>query len=42
MWKVNEKKASVWSRLDKDSDIDVFIYGDHVNPTDDNEETESD
>lgn len=31
MWHVNEKKASIWTRLDADCDIDEFIYGDECN-----------
>lgn len=40
MWKTLEKKASVWSRLDAESDIDVLIFGEHCE--DDYEEQEND
>lgn len=29
MWNYNEKKGSIWTRLDADVDIDELIYGDH-------------
>lgn len=30
MWKLNDNKVSVWTRLDAESDIDELIYGDHT------------
>lgn len=42
MWKVNEKKTSIWTRLDVDSDIDEFIYGDNNTREQEVEDKESD
>lgn len=42
MWKNTEKKASVWTRLEVDSDIDELIYGDYTVNDEDNDDNGSD
>lgn len=40
MWKSFEKKTSVWSRLDMESDIDVLIFGEHCEEEYDDQEND--
>lgn len=42
MWQVNDKKTSIWTRLEADCDIDEFIYGNECNNESEIDGNESD